>query len=365
MGSSASRLGRCAFCDRKFQQRSGPGRRKAYCDTSCRRRAQRERDRERRMPPTPTRPWGRDVAVDVHALAVELVEAELRGTNLKKVLEYADQLEREVAYYRAAAIRDARESGHTWEEIAAAFGTGTETLRARFSEPQLKRLFARRAKERRPGWTPRTGRQPKTSSAKPPHAPSAMAVSPSVRLGAALSHLQRASSVTVGDAARQADLSPSYVSRILAGERIPTWPVTYMLTKIFEGNPEETRILWEDAQGLRYPSRQDQDSAAQRLHAALRGLHLAAGRPGISALAKKTSLPAGLIKATLNGEHVPDWPTTARLTTSMTADPSSIRPLWEAVHYAFLACHDIFPAGGLPRPAATGKTGDGPGPAEP
>lgn len=368
MGSPAPRHGRCAFCGREFQQRSGPGRRKAYCDTLCRGRAQRKRDRERRTPPAPAWPWGRDVAVDVHALAVELVEAELRGADLKEVLGHAKRLEQEIAYYRAAAIRDARTTGHTWEEIAAAAGTGAEAVRARFSEPQLKRLFARRARERRPDWTPRVGRPRGTAQPNPSPGPTespAVFVSPPVRLGAALSHLQLTSGMTVVDTARRADLSPSYVSRILAGERVPAWPVIHMLTTILGGSPEETRLLWEDARGLQHPARQGQESAAQRLRAALRGLHLAAGRPQASALEEKTSLPADLLAAVLRGDHVPDWPTTARLVTGLNADPSSVRPLWEAVHYAFLVCHDIFPVGGLPRPASTEETGDETGPHEP
>ncbi|MFI1018170.1 helix-turn-helix domain-containing protein [Streptomyces sp. NPDC020965] len=287
------------------------------------------------------------MAIELHAIAVELVEAELNGADLHAVLAKITQLTREADYYALAAVHDARATGHTWEEIAEAAGAGTDAVRAQFSQNRTKRLFAHRARQERPGWTPQIGRRRK-GAPEPENNSTTKTMMPTKKLGSALSYLQRMSDVPVGEAARLADLSPSYLSRILAGERLPAWPVTHMLTTILGGSPEEVRPLWESASGIRHPTRQDEDNAVRRLHAALRGLHLAAARPNTDSLAKGTGLSAELLDAVLKGDHVPDWPTTALIATRLTADPALIKPLWEAVHYAFLASREVFPAGGIP-----------------
>ncbi|MER8073702.1 helix-turn-helix transcriptional regulator [Streptomyces sp. NPDC094034] len=367
MGASP-RYTRCGFCGRRFKQNGGPGRRKSYCDKKCRRGAQRRRDGQDRAVPARLWPWGRDIAGDVHSLAVQLVEAEYQEAGLHGLLDRAARITREVGCYEAAAVQDARNAGRTWEEIAAAAGVGVETARARWGDAKVKRLLARRAADLHAAPPKRPGGQGQTPCTKPDAAAENRSaeplVVPSKKLGAALSHLQRTSGTAISDAARQADLSPSYLSRILTGERVPAWPVTHMLATIFGGSPAEVRILWEGAHGIRHLARQSIDGAAGRLNAALRGLYLAAACPDLVVLAENTGLSAGLIDAVLRGDHVPDWPTTAHLVRRLAVDPAVIRPLWEAVHYAFLTSHDIFPAGGLPRstPAARHETSDEPAP---
>ncbi|MER6618257.1 hypothetical protein [Streptomyces xantholiticus] len=140
---------RCAYCRRRFRQRMGPGRKKDYCDTRCRRLAQRQRDGQSvQLPAAAASPWGRDVAEDLQSLVAELVEAEQRRQPLPVLLTLATRLGKELTYYTAAAVQDARSRGHGWEHIAAAAGVAVDTARLRWAEARIKRLLERRARER-------------------------------------------------------------------------------------------------------------------------------------------------------------------------------------------------------------------------
>ncbi|MFG2402614.1 helix-turn-helix domain-containing protein [Streptomyces lydicus] len=268
------------------------------------------------------------------------------------LLEHADNLTKEVGYYAAAAVHDARVAGSGWETVASAAGVSVATARERWGERRVRRLLARRARQQCPCLPPRTETQPPAESAD--SSPAKAGKDPTLagravhKLGSALSHLQRQSGMTIYQAAQQADLSASYVSRVLAGERVPGWPVVHMLATIFGGRAGEFRILWESAQGVSYPSRQDVQGAAQRLQDALRGLYLAASCPEVEHLSGR-GLSAQVAGEALRGEVVPDWPTTSALVPRLGGHPGGIRSLWEDVHYAFLTSHDVFPSGGLPR----------------
>ncbi|MFD8381746.1 helix-turn-helix domain-containing protein [Streptomyces sp. NPDC059679] len=362
MGTSAI-YARCAQCGRRFRQRTGPGRKKDYCETSCRRRAQRLRDGEAAAAPSAgSCGWGRQVADDGLVLAARLAEAEREGVPLAELLAHADRLSASVDCYVAAAVQDARAEGTGWAAVAQAAGVSVETARVRWNERKVKRLLARR------------DQGPPLKHAEPPRgAPGGAGRQSPVpevagtggarrQLAAALSELQRTSSVTLQEAARQAELSPSYVSRVLTGSRLPAWPVVYMLGTIFGGSAGDLKFLWERAQGVCPPARQSVAAAATRLQSALRGLYLAAGRPDPWRLAKESgaSLSADAVREVLDGDLIPDWWTVEELVVRLGGDAVSIRPLWEDLHYAFLASRDVFPEGGLPRSGLPG-TEAGPG----
>ncbi|MEU4203957.1 helix-turn-helix transcriptional regulator [Streptomyces sp. NPDC045470] len=346
-GRSAAQHDRCAQCQAPFEQRTGPGRRKEYCSHSCRRRAQRQRDGQRVSVPLATLPWGRDIAEYLQVLAARLVDAEHDRAPLQVLLEHAERLAKEITYYRAAAVQDARRAGCGWEVVAAAACAEVETVRSRWGESALKRLFARRARDQRIADPP--GRQVPGQASTATH-PVAQAPCPARQFAAAMAQLQRTSRVSLEEAARQADLSPSYLSRILSGKRLPSWPVTHMLASIFQAPPADVRHLWEAAHGLGGTRRRSLAGAADRLCAALRGLHLAAGCPDAARLgASAGGLSAVTVTEVLRGQHVPDWELLARLVSALHGRPADIQPLWEELHYAFLVAQDVFPPGGLAR----------------
>ncbi|RSO06912.1 XRE family transcriptional regulator [Streptomyces sp. WAC 06783] len=305
------------------------------------------------MLPTAHQPWAQQIADDLQAQATRLATAQTTGAGLHILLAQAAQLRHEVDFFTAAAVHDARQAGETWEAIAAAADVSVATARARWREVTVRRMLERRARQARPRSAggvsfrldPTPG--PATSASRAQRPGSLL---PPRALAAALSYLQRESKVAIGEAAGQADLSPSYVSRILSGERTPAWPVVHMLATIFNGSAAELRLLWESAQGFGHATRQSLPAAAQRLHEALRGLHLAAARPALADLCATTPLEPALVRDTLSGDHIPDWPTLACLVTQLGAQPAAVKALWEDVHYAVLASRDTFPTTGLNEP---------------
>ncbi|MFF6778993.1 helix-turn-helix domain-containing protein [Streptomyces sp. NPDC012637] len=277
----------------------------------------------------------------MHTLAVRLVEAELASAPLAEVIDLADRMQREMAYFVAVAVHDARSAGASWRDIAKATRTAVEVARTRWSAGRVKRLLKRRALEQ-------AMHAPLPSHVVMPRAAGEAELNPPGRkLAAALSYLQRKSPVSIAEAARQADLSPSYISRILAGERLPAWSVVHMMATIFGGTAMDVRLLWEQAQGLPATSRLSVEAAADRLRSALRGLHLAASCPDPAELCAGSHVVPAVVTAALAGDLVPDWPTTALLVTRLQAAPADVRPLWEDVHYAFVADEGLFPADGL------------------
>ncbi|MEU6807715.1 helix-turn-helix transcriptional regulator [Streptomyces sp. NPDC046831] len=342
MAGTTSRYDICRYCQERFPQAGGPGRKKEYCNVDCRRKAQRERDgRLGQQQARSALPLGRRIAEDLQALSAALLEAEYDGRPLKELLRCAGDVAREVEYYMTAAVQDARNAGASWDQVAEAAQVSATTARTRWSEGRVKerlqRRSAQRAAVRQPVAPPAEGldsvrEQPLSQAAE----------RASAKLASALSHLHRASDLTVREVAEHLSLSPSYVSRILSGERTPSWPVTCSLVQLCGGDPAELSVLFESAHGLVPPGRHAIPDAVARLQAALRGLHLAAGRPKLAAIRRAShgTLSSQAISEILAGEMIPGWEQTSALVTALGGWPADVRPLWEAVHYTFLLCLD-------------------------
>lgn len=342
MAGTVPRYDICRYCQERFAQTSGPGRKKEYCSLDCRGKAQRERDgRLGRQHARSALPLGRRIAEDLQALAAALLEAEYDARPLKELLGHAREVMREVDHYTAAAVQDARNQGTSWEQVAEAAQLSATTARTRWPEGRVKERLKRRAAERavlrQPAAPLVDG--PDTAEGSPQ---SQAAERASAKLASALSHLHRASDLTIREVAGQTSLSPSYISRILSGERTPQWSVVATLAELFGGEPDELRVLFESAHGLMAPTRHAMPDAVARLQAALRGLHLAAGRPqsGVIRKASHGTLSTQAIGEILAGVMVPGWEQTAALVTALGGWPADVRPLWEAVHYTFLLCTD-------------------------
>ncbi|MFI6567057.1 helix-turn-helix domain-containing protein [Streptomyces sp. NPDC050534] len=338
MAGTSPRYDSCRFCQERFIQRSGPGRKKEYCSLDCRRQAQRERDGVLERQEHSALPLGRRIAEDLQALSAALLEAEYDGRPLPELLRCAGEVAREVDYYRAAAVQDARNQGVSWEQVAEAAQVSATTARTRWPERRVRERLQRRAGERAAVRQPTA---PGVGDAGGKLLPQA-AERASVKLASALSYLHRASELTVREVAEQTSLSPSYISRILSGERTPAWLVVCTLVELFGADPAELSVLFESAHGLVPPGRHAIPDAVARLQAALRGLHLAAGRPAVGVVRKaaRGALSTQAISEILDGEMIPGWEQTAALVTALGGWAADVRPLWEAVHYTFLLCLD-------------------------
>ena len=339
--------GRCPWCGAKFAHADRAGRRRSYCAEPCRRNAQRSRDGRGTPPALPSDPLARPIAEDLHQQVNRLLQGEYDGWPLGRRLEAARQMSDELDHYAAAAVADARlRDGATWKEIADAALCRPGTARNRWRLTEVQRRLARRTAARNEAIAPG-----QTRSA-PPVMPRRMTTTPaagmarreasgsaipgSARLLAeALSQLHRQSGKTISGLSREIGVSPSYVSRVLSGQRLPSWPVTGHLARSCGGEPGELRALWESARGIRMPD-QAGAQAGPVFRAALRGLYLAAGRPALEHLRASSHgvLTTQVLQDLVEGGCPPDWATVGRFVALLEGQPADIRPLWDAARFA-------------------------------
>ncbi|WP_257138164.1 MULTISPECIES: hypothetical protein [Streptomyces] len=325
-----SRLDQCSYssCRKPLTQTSKTGRRRRYCDASCRRRAQTARDRARRTG-TRTRPTGHSsaIAADVHTLAQELVEGQRRRIPLEMKLKLAQLLNRDITCYVAAAVQDEWAAGETWSAIASAAGTTEASARACWSEVNVAGLLAARPARHRRRAQPQSTPHPLDWAFTRPTGPLQRAAARVLQ--EYLSSLRRTAPVSTGEVARLAGLPDDAVTLSLGGELIASWPVTHMLVTILSGQPQILRTAWETASGERQPDTQSESEARRCLGDVLQVLHLAAGEPEPGALAEEALLSLTTVRAALAGSLVPDWPATRRLTVALGAEPSIMQPFWD------------------------------------
>jgi transcriptional regulator with XRE-family HTH domain len=333
-------------CGRLIEQKTNGkgGRKRVYCDAQCRRRFERERERQRRDQAkggTIDR-WALPLAQEVHGLADELAAAEHRRDDLPKRLRLADRLQLAVEHFIAAAVHDARQDKAAWGQVAEAAGVSVEVARTRWSQSRVEAVLTRqrRRSPRRSTSTRMSG----PADVLPGHQ------SPLLALASALTCQFRASGLTMADVARKVGVSPSFVSRILTGEREPSWPVVHTLTTVLGGRPQELRHLWECLHMPTPAGRDPLDQALQQFQDAIHGLHLAAYKQPLSRVCQRAAPPLELeaVEQIMRGDVVPDWPTAAALATALGGSAAHLRPLWDSVHYAVLASRYELPAPGLP-----------------
>lgn len=360
---TAPQTNNCPTCKKDFEQTSGRGRKRIYCTTTCRRAARSTRNRPGLAPaPATTRATVSRIAEDIDQRASHLLQAELADGDFPELLAISDRLAKEIGYFQSALVFDARQRGTSWKDIGQAAQISPATARERWRPDEVQRRLGRRQRERAAA-----------SSLPPPHqadgVPAARRTAAldekpvgrgAQKLASALSFLHRKSQLLIRDAATQAGLSASHLSRILTGERLPAWPVVEALAHCYQADPGDLRMLWEAGSGVVLPARDSVTVAADRLRAALRGLHLAASSPSEAHIHRITEghLPVATITDLLHGRGVPGWRETSRLVTALGGAPGDIKPLWEAVHYSFLATSfDIPPHAPIPpsQPSTTSQ----------
>ncbi|MDO0917810.1 helix-turn-helix transcriptional regulator [Streptomyces sp. DT2A-34] len=336
----------CPVCEGPLVQNIGAGRRRRYCSTTCRRRAQRNRQ-ARKTPAVAALqgPLGGPVAAEVRRLAQQLLDSEMRQEELGTLLERAEAIRRELDIYTAAAVQDARHRGEKWESVARDAHVAPETARARWAPERVTRMMDLHANEKRAAPARWRGSQPARLADAPEDTvsgPGAEVISPVGQLASALTHLHAASGLSIREVADSTMLSPSFISRVLSGDRLPTWDLTCSLAVLFGADPAELRVLFEAAHDMTAPGRQPVAAAIAQLHAAVRGLYLAAKSPPAERIERLSSKTVSALTArrVLAGIDVPEWEVLAALVYALGGRPLDFKPLWEAVHYTFLMCDD-------------------------
>jgi hypothetical protein len=154
--------------------------------------------------------------------------------------------------------------------------------------------------------------------------------------------LVRASRLSQREVARRAECSPSYLSRILSGERVPTWEWTASIATACGGDPALLRELWEGERLRQYGSPRGTGAptpvldweppvALHHLLSALGTLRVRAGSPrAVDIAAASPKLTAGQVEPMLTGYDLSDWQRLAELVDVLGGDPGYFEPLWRA-----------------------------------
>ncbi|AZK97109.1 MULTISPECIES: helix-turn-helix domain-containing protein [Streptomyces] len=253
--------------------------------------------------------------------------------DVEEQLRRVAQLQEQVDGLASGFIGRARHHRVTWVTISAIFKISEDTARHRYTE----RLILRRLGQfsRRP--LPSSLRELFTT--KPPvplHSAEASAAGQTGesaldesipireptgaalnRLAPVLSMLVRTARLSNKEVSDLIGCSGSYLSRILSGERVPTWALTQKIARACGADPEVLRAVWEseklssrcrDIHYIDYAGDRGQ-SAAERLRKAIRTLHLRAGRPQPEdiAVASRWALSFTDADGILKGHNLPTW----------------------------------------------------------
>lgn len=237
----------------------------------------------------------------------------------------------------AAVVGRARYRRVTWGRISSILHISEDTARHRYTERYILRRLARFARsgsvpDSLPGLygtTPLIGTEPPLHAAAATHCaevgagegppveststePSGAAYN---RLSPILSMLIRTAQLSNKEVSTRIGCSASYLSRILAGERVPTWELTRKFARACGADPDVLQAVWESEK----LSRKCRDAtvvdpsdtplpATDRLHIAVQTLHVRAGRPAPHdiAVASRWSLDAAAAASVLESASLPD-----------------------------------------------------------
>ncbi|MEZ0090223.1 helix-turn-helix domain-containing protein [Streptacidiphilus sp. EB129] len=349
----------CAYCGKAFERTNPRGRPRQFCAADCKAAARRTRQK-----PAPTKIRSGLFADYRHDYMISRLITDItnrfhrlhEGTTStwanRSAQEHSAALQ-EIAKLRTdlddlvlVMVRQARNNGLTWDLVARDLEMSANTARKAFSPERTVRMLARRAQR-----APRPAHAPQLPPAGAQLTPAQVHHSPAEpreQLRSALAHLQRSCGKTVRDIAADSGVSPSYVSRLLSGTRLPTWALTEKVCVACDGDPDHLRPLWEAARGVR-PRLLSRRAAASELYASVNGLYLAASCPSPATLcsASAPDADADEVAAFLAGERVPDWPVVEHVVQALRGRPEDVRFLWQGTRAPFGADH--VPAG-LPSP---------------
>ncbi|MEU7183211.1 MULTISPECIES: helix-turn-helix domain-containing protein [Streptomyces] len=281
-------------------------------------------------------------------LAMKLAAAEHAQEDLVSLLERSRELIKEVELYSAGAVLDARRAGRSWEGVARAARVSAHTARERWSETATEDRLAAHLSACDQGacrfpTAISSQRGGLIAACEEPLAEGQMSTTHARRLLAdALYFLHQQSGLALRDVAVAVGVSPSYISRILSGDRLPAWHQAEAMAAKYKAEAAILRNLWETSQALTPLPRPPLQRATERVAFALQGLHTAAGRPVPDDVHDRCAgvLSPKTIEMVLAGRCVPDWPEVSALVTALNGEPQGIRPLWEEFHYTWLRVFD-------------------------
>ncbi|MCN9240402.1 helix-turn-helix domain-containing protein [Streptomyces sp. RY43-2] len=156
---------------------------------------------------------------------------------------------------------------------------------------------------------------------------------PSRRLAAALTRMRNSSNRRQRELAQQMGVDESYVSRMLSGQRDPSWKHVRTICEMCGTDPKRMKPLWEAAADVQ-PS--NSDDPVQYLRTYLQGLHYALNSPDAEGILAATqyTISADDLDRALHGPGVPEWSVIDRLTVVLQSRTTITRPLWRRAQAA-------------------------------
>ncbi|WP_371103196.1 helix-turn-helix domain-containing protein, partial [Streptomyces sp. PU_AKi4] len=395
----------CEFCGSPLTGGPVKGRPRKYCGNTCRQAAHRRRThtgpatgtaaQDRTTPhsahpepavvPAPavrTTPTARvtghipstgdellaEIARDIQEGARDLTRL-LPSLGGEEPLQRIVQLQEQLDGLTAAAVGRARYRRVTWAAISSILGISEDTARHRYTDryvlrrlarfnrsetalTSLARLFA--SPTASPHDSPPAGDTGSESGdaggdrgdgSEQQTAPIESSGAAYNRLSPILSMLIRTAQLTNKEVGSRIGCSASYMSRILSGERVPTWEMTRRFAQACGADPEVLRTVWESEKlrqktgSLTAPAIPQDDaptpSAAEQLRTAIRTLHLRAGRPAPSdiAVASRWILTAETVASLLEASVLPPHDVLQTFVRLLGGDPDHFSRLLDNAHH--------------------------------
>ncbi|WP_333732589.1 helix-turn-helix domain-containing protein [Streptomyces sp. IBSBF 3010] len=152
---------------------------------------------------------------------------------------------------------------------------------------------------------------------------------PTQRLACALTRMWKQAGVSQRTVAQHMNVDPSYVSRMLSGQREITLQNVKLIVDACDGNLELIKPLWDAANGI-----QPTAKPARALRAYLCALRYAAGSPSDKQIlaSLQRSITKDELRKAFDGPGVPEWPVVQQLTLALQSLPDITRPLWRKAH---------------------------------
>ncbi|MEU0184330.1 helix-turn-helix transcriptional regulator [Streptomyces sp. NPDC006207] len=276
---------------------------------------------------------------------------QLGSADPEHLLDQVRQMRTRLECLTAGLVGNARLRQTTWSRVGQALAISEDTARHRYTDDYILRRLNQVA---HPPSAPTSLRalyqEPPRHGVEEPgqddEIPAVVEGSSAAynQLAPVLSRLARASQLPLQNLARQARCSPSYLSRVLSGQRVPSWVITERFARACGADPAVLREVWESEQLRRRPSRDPageidslagistRTQALQRLMAALRTLHVRAGQPSARQISRASQwgLQPSQVTSILDGAEPCDWPTLLRLLDVLGGSPTYFHPLWLA-----------------------------------
>ncbi|WP_424888875.1 helix-turn-helix domain-containing protein [Streptomyces sp. XH2] len=283
------------------------------------------------------------------------LQRSLTSATPEDCLRLAARMRTQLDGLTAGLVGRARIHRTTWNRIARILGISDDTARHRFTDHYILRRLSELTRmgpppasvsALYPGTTPRTPLSPvptppRGSAFQPAPARSRPRAAFN-RLAPALSMVARRSGRSMKQISERTGCSASYLSRILSGERIPTWPLIERLARACDADPAILRPLWEseflrsDAPLLPAQEEADDDDedplrAGVRLLAALQTLHIRAGQPTAYDIATASKRPLAIetVTTALDGTQMPGWCDLVSILHVLGGEIPYFQPLWE------------------------------------